>query len=256
MPDSSDHLTSRRRFLRDAGVAAGAAGLTVAPAAAAAPLRRPPRRWKASVAVLGGGMGGLAAAHELAERGFAVTVVEPRALGGKARSIPVPGTGRHGRSDLPGEHGFRFFPGFYKNVPDTMRRIPVRGNRDGVFDNLVDASQELLVFGDNQRFWSPPTTSTLLKDYDGPIQALETVVTGLGIGLGVPANEVEYFARKMAVFFTSCRARREGEWERVPWWDYVNAEHFSPEYRRVFGNGLTKDLVAAKGRRASTRTIG
>ena len=25
---------------------------------------------------------------------------------------------------LPGEHGFRFFPGFYKHVVDTMRRIP------------------------------------------------------------------------------------------------------------------------------------
>jgi hypothetical protein len=36
----------------------------------------------------------------------------------------------------------------------------------------------------------------------------------------------------------------------------VNAERFSPEYQRVFGNGLTKDLVAAKGHKASTRTIG
>jgi uncharacterized protein with NAD-binding domain and iron-sulfur cluster len=64
------------------------------------------------VAVLGGGMAGLAVAHELAERGFDVTVYEPKALGGKARSIPVPGTSGGGRRDLPGEHGFRFFPGF------------------------------------------------------------------------------------------------------------------------------------------------
>ena len=38
-------------------------------------------------------MAGLAAAHELAERGFKVTVYERNALGGKARSIAVPGTG-------------------------------------------------------------------------------------------------------------------------------------------------------------------
>ena len=77
------------------------------------------------VAVLGGGMAGLTAAHELAERGFGVTVYEPRALlGGKARSLPVPGSGTGGRRDLPAEHGFRFFPGFYKHVPDTMRRHP------------------------------------------------------------------------------------------------------------------------------------
>ncbi len=71
-----------------------------------------------TVAVLGGGVGGLSAAHELAERGFAVTVYEARAdFGGKARSMPVPGSGTGGRADLPAEHGFRFFPGFYRHLP-------------------------------------------------------------------------------------------------------------------------------------------
>src|SRR5439155_19738976 len=64
-----------------------------------------------------------------------------KALGGKARSIPVHGTARGGRRELPGEHGFRFFPGFYHHVPDTMRRIPVRGNANGVHDNLVAANE-------------------------------------------------------------------------------------------------------------------
>ena len=51
-----------------------------------------------TVAVLGGGIGGLSAAHELAERGFDVTVYEARdAFGGKARSMPVPGSGADGR---------------------------------------------------------------------------------------------------------------------------------------------------------------
>src|SRR5439155_16013611 len=99
--------------------------------AAVARGRKRHRRLRTHVAVLGGGVGGLTAAHELAERGFKVTVVEPKAFGGKARSIPVPRTGTGGRSDLPGEHGFRFFPGFYKNIPDTMRRIPVAGNANG-----------------------------------------------------------------------------------------------------------------------------
>ncbi len=78
-----------------------------------------------TVAILGGGVAGLSAAHELAERGFEVHVYERKpVLGGKARSIPVPDSARDGRKPLPGEHGFRFFPGFYKHVTDTMRRIP------------------------------------------------------------------------------------------------------------------------------------
>src|ERR1043165_4182881 len=109
-----------------------------------------------TVAIFGGGVAGLSAAHELAERGFAVRVYERKpVLGGKARSIPVPGTGTGGRANLPGEHGFRFFPGFYKNVPDTMRRIPVAGNANGVFDHLVDAKQELLVFDAGQAYLFP-----------------------------------------------------------------------------------------------------
>ena len=77
------------------------------------------------VAILGGGIAGLTAAHELAERGFEVVVLEARDIpGGKARSLPVPASGTDGRADLPAEHGFRFFPGFYRHIPDTMRRIP------------------------------------------------------------------------------------------------------------------------------------
>ena len=39
----------------------------------------------------------------------------------------MPGSGTGGRADLPAEHGFRFFPGFYRHLPDTMKRIPPGG---------------------------------------------------------------------------------------------------------------------------------
>src|SRR5947209_5052524 len=94
------------------------------------------------VAILGGGVGGLSAAHELIERGFSVAVYEMKNIwGGKARSTVKPNSGSDGRKDLPGEHGFRFFPGFYKHLPDTMKRIPFGGNAHGVYDNLVGTTQ-------------------------------------------------------------------------------------------------------------------
>ncbi|HKH14093.1 MAG TPA: NAD(P)-binding protein [Solirubrobacterales bacterium] len=54
------------------------------------------------VIILGRSVGGMSAAHELAERGFEVTVYETRPIaGGKARSMSVPGSGTDGRRDLP-----------------------------------------------------------------------------------------------------------------------------------------------------------
>src|SRR5687768_8956016 len=133
----SDGLTRREALLRAAAAGAAVAPGSSAAAAFSAPRRRPGVR--RDVAILGGGMAGLAAAHELIERGFKVTVYERKALGGKARSIPVPGTAAGGRRPLPGEHGFRFFPGFYHHIPDSMRRTPFPGNPDGVWNNFRDA---------------------------------------------------------------------------------------------------------------------
>src|SRR5512133_68919 len=118
------------------------------------------------VAVLGGGVAGLTAAHELAERGFEVTVYEQRdAPGGKARSLPVPGSGTGGRADLPAEHGFRFFPGFYRHLPDTMRRIPVGGGT--AFDRLVGTELILLAqAGGGEDFLTPAHLPESLDDLE------------------------------------------------------------------------------------------
>src|SRR5438270_8560256 len=102
-----------------------------------------------TVAIIGGGVGGLTAAHELAERGFKVTVYDFKVhfWGGKARSDLKFDSGERGRGDLPGEHGFRFIPGFYKHLPDTLARIPFPGNARGVLDNLV-ATQDFALFSE------------------------------------------------------------------------------------------------------------
>lgn len=241
---------SRRRFLRDAG-AAGALiavpGLAAGTARAATTGRR--------VAVLGGGMAGLAAAHELVERGYKVTVYERNALGGKARSIPVAGTARGGRKDLPGEHGFRFFPGFYHHVPDTMRRIPFGGNAHGVGDNLVNATGgKFLRAGDRADagpFGLMPDPTTI-----GTPDGLRRQLTESLKGEGLPPQELAYFVERLLVFATSSDERRFGQWEHTSWWDFIGAASRSQEYKTVAAAGMTRSVVAAKETVASTRTIG
>src|ERR671919_1272783 len=106
------------------------------------------------VIVLGGGVAGMSAAQELAERGFEVVVFETRdAPGGKARSFPFPGSATGGREPLPGEHGFRFFPGFYRHLPDAMRRVPYEART--VFDNLVTATEVQIARSNGRELISP-----------------------------------------------------------------------------------------------------
>ena len=248
---------TRRRLLQEAAAATAAvsaAGPLVADANAKRP-RVPRSRRGRRVAVLGGGMAGLAAAHELIERGFEVHVYERKALGGKARSIPVAGTATGGRRPLPGEHGFRFFPGFYHHVPDSMRRIPFPGNRNGVWDNLVDATEtksprtngraDGTVFGiapDPNEARTPEGMVRILKDQFG--------------AHGLPPDELAFFVQRILVFLTSSDERRYGQWEHTSWWDFIQAEGKSEEYQKVLARGLTRAVVAAKERKASTRTIG
>jgi uncharacterized protein with NAD-binding domain and iron-sulfur cluster len=220
-----------------------------------------------TVIVLGGGIGGLSAAHELSERGFSVRVFELRDVpGGKARSVVVPSTaprqnvgavhlGRLAtatRRDLPGEHGFRFFPRFYKHVVDTMERIPYRGSRS-VAENLVDTTGTIFA-----RFGRRPLK--LATTTPSSVPELFTLVNDLGSLLGpeqgIPPEEVAFFAERIWQILTSCSERRLNEYEKIGWWDFIGAEQRSDAYQKFFGIGLTRSLVAAKAKVASTRTIG
>jgi uncharacterized protein with NAD-binding domain and iron-sulfur cluster len=243
---------SRRRLLRDAAGAGAALALGAAGEPAAAPRRRRPSG--PTVAVLGGGVAGLTAAHELAERGFRVTVVEPRALGGKARSIGVPQTARGGRDPLPGEHGFRFFPGFYRNVPDTMRRIPFGRNRDGVAGNLVEPEQVEYAFTGGRRVLLPrsseaaPGVGTQLAWLDD-----------MGVAAGIPAAERAHFVNRMLVFLTSSEERRLGQWDATSWKDFIvgaGEPVLSDAYGRVLGEALVRGSIAVSASKVSARTIG
>ena len=205
------------------------------------------------VLVLGGGVAGMSAAHELAERDFDIVVLESRPIaGGKARSMPVQGTGTHGRRDLPGEHGFRFFPGFYRHLPDTMRRIPFRGERDGVLSNLVPATRVQMARADAAEIVAPSHLPATLTELDLAFRALFAFASELGI----PADEQAYFVDRLLLLLTSCKERRFAEYEHQSWWEFSGAQTRSAAYGKFLADGLTRTLVAAKAREMSARTGG
>jgi uncharacterized protein with NAD-binding domain and iron-sulfur cluster len=205
------------------------------------------------VIVLGGGVAGMSAAHELAERGFEVTVYDTRSIpGGKARSMPVPGSGTQGRRDLPGEHGFRFFPGFYRHLPDTMRRIPFGSQREGVFANLVPATKVQMARAGAAEIISPAHFPASLGDIHLAFRSLLAFATEVGI----PPAEQLHFVDRLLLLLTSCEERRFAEYEGQSWWNFSGAQSRSPNYRKFLADGLTRSLVAAKAREMSARTGG
>ena len=205
------------------------------------------------VIILGGGIAGLSAAHELIERHFDVEVYELLPIpGGKARSFPVPGSGPDGRGDLPGEHGFRFFPRFYRHVIDTMSRIPY-GPTGTVADNLVDTTRCQLNRYGRHPVDLPSRSPRTLNDVRA---ALDDLGRFLGGDLDLSHDDLKFFGSKVWQIVTSCRERRDADYEQMAWWEFIGAEHRSPAYQKLLGHGITRSLVAAKARQASTKTIG
>ena len=199
--------------------------------------------------VIGGGVAGLSAAHELIERGFSVDLYDARPkLGGKARSQPVTGSGTNGRKDLPGEHGFRFYPRFYRHVIDTMSRIP---GADGtkVVDRLRSTTESAIALIDDAT-WFRFYRRRVTRPYD-ILEALELFFQELDFDQG----DVALFAAKILQYFTSSEARRIGQYETLSWWEFLEGDLYSPKFQRQL-RAVPRTMVAMDPHRGSARTLG
>lgn len=207
------------------------------------------------VLIAGAGIAGLTAAHELAERGYLVTVVEALAApGGKSRSIPVEGSATAGQQELPGEHGFRFFPGFYRHIPDTMARIPcvlADGSYGSVADNLAHTTRTLAL-SRKGRWEVPNQLRSSSRDAASLLSFLYDLFVGSGVD--VPREDMLHYVRCVFTMLTSSDERRFGEFENISAWDYFQAPSRSEAYQKYVINAVTRTLVACRAADMSARS--
>lgn len=212
------------------------------------PRPRPRPRKRKRVAVLGGGIGGLTAAHELVERGFDVEIYEASSVvGGKACSQVVRGSGTGGRKDLPGEHGFRFFPSFYRHVIDTMGRIEVTGG--GTVGDRLLRSRDMAMAEHSATYVfrrHPPKEVGDFFDITRTIQRFFDQT-------GVPEADVARFAHAMLSYMVSCNERRLAIHERQSFWEFLDGDSYSDVFKKYIAT--TRFMVAMDPKKGSARTV-
>jgi 15-cis-phytoene desaturase len=204
------------------------------------------------VVIIGGGVAGMTAAHELIDRNFDVTVLErDMRPGGKAKTYDAPSPLSSGKLPLPGEHGFRFFPHFYQNIRDTMDRISLQSGTRTVKDNLVQAPRAMLA-----REGKPP-----IELPTGPsrsIVEIQTVLRDLfqGSETGLTSSDYLYFAEKILEIMSACPERALKQFESETWWHFMEADNQSKAFQTYLVEGLTSCLVAARAKEANVRAGG
>lgn len=172
-----------------------------------------------SVLVLGGGVGGMSAAHELIERGFSVTVLEHRAVpGGKARSLLVPDSAVPPNAPLPGEHGFRFFPHFYRHIIDTMARTPL-GDGRVASDKLVYASREMMALSGLPPITFPAHKPNSIEEWVADLLNTLKDMPELAQA-GLVESDFIFFADRIWRLMTSCPGPTSQVWINA-WHDYL-----------------------------------
>ncbi|MFN2377718.1 MAG: hypothetical protein ABR538_14380, partial [Candidatus Binatia bacterium] len=124
---------------------------------------------------------------------------------------------------LPGDHGYRFFPGFYRNLDDTMRRTPLYEDfRETGADALsrLKSSDVVSISFDGDR-----------KPVDVPrrrarsFEEMRQITSELADRLDYTPQDAALYQLKLFQFATSCRRRRDSEeFEDCSWFDYVTKE--------------------------------
>jgi uncharacterized protein with NAD-binding domain and iron-sulfur cluster len=211
------------------------------------------------VVIVGGGIAGLTAAHELIERGFEVHIYERRTeLGGKAasrfvRSKATNRNGKHhcepaktqdGERGLPVEHGFRFFPSWYRHIIDTMARIPYQRSGElyqgaTVSDNLVEASQTLVLWQSRP----PVSLPTRLPNSASQFEAAGLFLREF-FSLGItPEETLDFFSKLAQVSLANDEQHRA--LQEIRWWDFIEADRKSKAFQDLL-RGLSETLIAAR----------
>ncbi len=168
---------------------------------------------------------------------------------------------------VPGEHGFRFFPALYRNLFDTLKRIPVLGEDQNsgeayrtVYDNLVPTEANWMALDDEELRLGSETAKAhgvvrfprrLRKSLRESFDALGDMYTELGYTI----RDIELLKLRLFKYMTSCQRRRNEQYEKVSWADFAGLSDLSEIARRDMERA-PQLLAAMTAEQSDARTQG
>lgn len=181
---------------------------------------------------------------------------------------------------LPGEHGYRLFPRFYRNLLDVMKRTPLLGETgSGARDRVVargirteDPTStkttgagtvfDMLRSIENHAFapeadsagnGGPPPRlmlRTKAKSWEDMVEAIRAQYEDLNWR----TSDMAKYTVKVFQYMTSCKGRR-AEYGEDSWWEYLDASTGSPGFQQSLLH-WPKALVGLDSKTADARSFG
>lgn len=133
---------------------------------------------------------------------------------------------------VAGEHGYRFFAGFYRHLRDTMKRTPIYDparcefTDKTVHDNLVEVKWQAIA--DPQRAYA---TAFPRKPVHS-ITELRNVYQRIRRDLGYRPSDILRFMLRILRYMTSSSERRAAHYEDLTWWDFLSIRNLRRELPR------------------------
>lgn len=138
---------------------------------------------------------------------------------------------------VPAEHGFRYFPAFYRHVFNTMGRIRLRDEPQRrptsrpfptVLDNLVPTKTVVVaVEAQNiheQKF--PSGDVKIPRELPRSLREIQNVVLSFIEHLGYEADDLAHLAKKITQYMTSGGLRRRS-YEQLTWQAFLDTKKLS-----------------------------
>ncbi|EAU66249.1 NAD(P)-binding protein [Stigmatella aurantiaca] len=168
------------------------------------------------------------------------------------------------RPQLPGEHGYRFFPSYYRHVFDTMARIPLQDDQGqpsggSVLDNLMPLPEIGIASNTQAPFllsWNSPQTGDALSRTEYNRRRMAE--------LNIHSQDLLQFSLRVLRYMLSCPQRRAAEMEELSWWEYLEGYDLKKgtrlyRYGEAFAHlvkSSSRVLAALDGAQGDARTCG